>query len=405
MLTSVFYSLLLLQAEGATAPPGDTPTPVAPADTAPPASAVFQQGTRPAAGSLMNPALSLILDTSFGYYGRQTGDFAALGLPVAGDDPSDVNQGFGVQEIELAASAAIDPYLEGAIYLAIPNLEGLEVEEGYLVTTSLPANLQLKAGTFRSAVGRNNGQHLHMQNFTRRPLMTAPLFGADGFRGPGLQASVLLPTPWFATLYGEAFAITTGEEPNGVSTFGGGGRKSPAKLTYTAVLRQFFELGEATSLLVGANFATGRAVVCGAMDPCVPALAAAPRSYFYGGDLYLKWKPPNTTQTYGSVQVTLEYFARTLADGGPTEGAGYLEPVVQVARRFFVGGRFDVTGLPDGPNLPRRYGYAGSITFTPSEFSRFRLYLQELTGAGLDSVTVGFLQAEYSLGAHGAHPY
>ena len=105
------------------------------------------------------------------------------------------------------------------------------------------------------------------------------------------------------------------------------------------------------------------------------------------------------------MQVTLEYFARTLAEDGPTEGAGYLEPVVQVARRFFVGGRFDVTGLPDGPNLPRRYGYAGSLTFTPSEFSRLRVYLQELTGAGLASVTVGFLQAEYSLGAHGAHPY
>jgi hypothetical protein len=70
-----------------------------------------------------------------------------------------------------------------------------------------------------------------------------------------------------------------------------------------------------------------------------------------------------------------------------------------------VGARFDVTGLPAGPSLPRRYGYAGSLTFAPSEFSRFRLYLQELTGAGVPSTTVGFLQAEISMGAHGAHPY
>src|SRR4029079_14150835 len=222
MLTSVLYSLLLRRAEGATAPPAETapPPPVVPPDTAPPEASVFQQGARPAGGSLMNPALSLILDTSFGYYGRQTGDFAALGLPVAGDDPSDVNQGFGVQEIELAASATIDPYLEGAIFLTIPNVEGLEVEEGYLVTPSLPANLQLKAGTFRSAVGRNNGQHLHAQSFTRPPLMTATLFGADGCLAAALLGSVLPPPPWFATLYGEAFAITTDEEPNGVSTFG-----------------------------------------------------------------------------------------------------------------------------------------------------------------------------------------
>src|SRR5215471_21286246 len=138
-----------------------------------------QANVRAPGSSLLNPALSFILDTAFGYYGRDNGQFASLGLPVAGDDPSDARQGFSVQEIELAAQAAIDPYIEGSVFLTIPNLQGLEVEEAYLVTTSLPANLQLKAGTFRSKVSRNNSQHLHIQNFTRRPLMTALLFGAD----------------------------------------------------------------------------------------------------------------------------------------------------------------------------------------------------------------------------------
>ena len=96
---------------------------------------------------------------------------------------------------------------------------------------------------------------------------------------------------------------------------------------------------------------------------------------------------------------------RTLADGGPTEGAGYSEAVVQIARRFYLGGRFDLTGLPSGPDVPRRYGDAGSLTFAPSEFSRFRLYAQELGGPGVAATTVGFLQAEYSMGAHGAHPF
>ena len=109
-----------------------------------------QQGARDPGGSLLNPALSFILDGSFGYYGAHTGDFGALGLLAAGDDPSVTRQGFGLQEIELAAQSAIDPYFEGAIFLTIPNLEGLEVEEAYLVTTSLPLNLQIKAGTFRS---------------------------------------------------------------------------------------------------------------------------------------------------------------------------------------------------------------------------------------------------------------
>jgi hypothetical protein len=371
----------------------------------PPSMLETQQAVQRPGSSLLNPALSVILDTTFGYYGRNLANFAALGLPVAGDDPSPENEGFGVQEIELAASAAIDPYLEGALYLAIPNLEGIEVEEGYLVTTSLPANLQLKAGSFRSQVGRNNGQHLHMQNFTRRPLMTGLLFGVDGFRGPGLQASVLLPLPWYTTLYAEGFSIGTPEDPTLVSTFGGGGRRTPGNLTYTAVLEQSWDVTETTTVVLGLNVATGKLFDCMGAMVCDPATVAAPRSWLYGGDLYVKWKPANTAQTYGSVQWTTEFFARSVAGGGPTEGAGYTEPVVQLARRWYVGARFDLTGLPSGTALPRRYGYAGSLTFAPSEFSRFRLYVQELTGAGVPSSTVGFLQAEFSMGAHGAHPY
>jgi hypothetical protein len=364
-----------------------------------------QQGARAPGGSLLNPALSFIFDGSFGYYGAHTGDFAALGLPAAGDDPSVTRQGFGVQEIELAAQSAIDPYFEGAIFLTIPNLDGLEVEEAYLVTTSLPFNLQIKAGTFRSKFGRNNGQHLHVQFFTRRPLMTALLFGEDGLRGPGAQASVLLPLPWFATLYVESFSITPPDDLAGVATFGGGVRLTPNNLTYTAELEQFFELAESHSLLVGLNFATGRSVECPTAVACGSAPVEGPRSFLYGADLYYKWKPANVAQSYASFQWTTEFYARTLADGGPTEGAGYSDAVLQIDRRFFLGGRFDLTGLPSGPDVPRRYGGAASLTFTPSEFSRLRLYIQELGGPGVAATTVGFLQVEYAMGAHGAHPF
>ncbi len=400
-------------AQDAAAKSAATPAPsAAPEATAADATAgggnwASQQGARAPGGSLLNPALSFILDGSFGYYGVHAGDFAALGLPPAGDDPSVSREGFGLQEIELAAQSAIDPYFEGAVFLTIPNLSGLEVEEAYLVTTSLPLNLQIKMGTFRSQFGRNNTQHLHLQYFTRRPLMTALLFGEDGLRGPGAQASVLLPLPWFATFYAEAFSLTAPGDLAGVSTFGGGARLTPDNLTYTAVLEQFFELAESHSLLVGLNFATGRSFDCvaAAGAPCVPVAVEGPRSFLYGGDVYYKWKPANVAQSYASFQWTTEFYARTLADGGPTEGAGYSEAVVQIARRFYLGGRFDLTGLPSGPSVPRRYGDAGSLTFAPSEFSRLRLYAQELGGPGVAATTVGFLQVEYSMGAHGAHPF
>jgi hypothetical protein len=379
-----------------------------------PAGWAVQENARAPGSSLLNPALSFILDTSFGYYGQHTGQFDSLGLRLAGDDPSESREGFGVQEVEVAAQAAIDPYLEGAVFLTVPNLNGLEVEEAYLVTTSLPFNLQIKAGTFRSQIGRNNTQHLHLQNFTRRPLMTAMLFGPDGLRGPGAQASVLLPLPWFATLYAESFSIgqPDGDDLSpGVSTFGGGVRLGPSNLTYTAELEQFWAPGESHSIFLGLNFATGRSFNCLPTTTTCLSVDGA-RSFLYGGDLYYKWKPPNVSQTYLSLQWTTEFFVRVLADGGPTTGAGYTDLVLQFARRFYLGGRFDLVGAPgttiaggDDSRLPRRYGYGGSLTFAPSEFSRIRLYGQELTGPGVPNTTVGFLQAEYSIGAHGAHPF
>lgn len=380
--------------------------PSAPAPTTPlPGNAPEQVGAaqtqvqvqRPGA-TLLNPAVSVILDSDFGYYGWHRSDFNAAGLPLAGDDPQ--SEGFGMQEVELGFQSAIDPYLEGALFLTIPDLNGIEVEEGYLVTTSLPWNLQVKAGSFRSQLGRNNTQHLHLQSFTRRPLMTALLFGTDGLRGPGAQISVLLPLPWFTTFFVEAFAIGAPSNAAMVTTFGGGGRADPENLTYTAVLEQYWDLAESVSLLAGLNFATGKSFQC----PNPMVACPEPRSYLYGGDLYFKWKPPNVVKTYASLAWTTEYFARTIA-GQQTEGALYTEPVMQFARRWYAGARLDITGLPDGLNVPRRYGYSGSLTFAPSEFSRFRGYVQEITGDAIPSSTVFFVQAEVSMGAHGAHPF
>ncbi len=365
-------------------------------------------GRRPG-GSLMNPAMSVIVDGVFGYYGRRRSDFDAARLPVAGDDPSASREGFGIQEAELALQSAVDPYLDGALFLTIPNLEGIEVEEAYLVTTSLPWNLQLKAGTFRSQMGRNNTQHLHLQHFTRRPLFTSLLFGADGMRGPGAQGSLLLPLPWFATLYLEAFSLGAPDDPALVSSFGGGGRSDPGNLTYAAILEQYWDATDNASLMLGLNAATGRLFDCAGVAICPGGGTRAARTFLYGGDLTYRWRPANVAESYASVQWTTELFFRSIGRvagiAGQTEGAGYTEPVVQVARRWYVGARLDIVGIPSGDNLPRRYGYAGSLTFAPSEFSRFRLYAQEITGPGMGSATVAFLQSEISLGAHGAHPY
>src|SRR5262249_16384291 len=121
-----------------------------PAATAPSASSAPQT----ARGSQsLNPDISVIFDGNFGYQ-RRAPQF------LNGDDPDlhaeDTRHalGFTAQEVELAFSAIVDPYFKGEVYLTIPNLDGLEVEEAFATTTSLPWNLQIKAGSFRGAFGR-----------------------------------------------------------------------------------------------------------------------------------------------------------------------------------------------------------------------------------------------------------
>jgi len=114
------------------------------------------------------------------------------------------------------AAGVVDPYFRADIFLTIPNLSGIEVEEAFLTTTHLPGNFQIKAGIFRAGLGRQNTQHLHLQDFTRRPAINPQFLGVDGLRAPGLEVNWLVP----------ADSVLPGAV--GVGIFGGAGRGRPA---------------------------------------------------------------------------------------------------------------------------------------------------------------------------------
>jgi hypothetical protein len=374
----------------------------------------------------LNPDISAILDAEGGYQRRPL-QFVNGDDPVLRAEEGSKALGFAVQEVELAFSAIVDPYFRGDVFLTIPNLEGLEVEEAFATSTSLPWNLQLKGGSFRSAFGRQNGQHLHMQDFTRRPLINAAFLGADGLRGPGAQLSWLAPLPFYLTFYAEAFSIGAPEEPAAgttlappVATFGGG---APHDLTYAAEAKAFFPFGDAWSVYLGVSGATG--VSPGLFQPTdagVSVFGANRRSYLVGADLYVKWKPPNVAAGYSSVAWQTEAVWRHLDDAedlpGGWDGGLYSQVVYQVARRWFLGLRGDVLGIPTSGSLGQTLRGSASVTFQLSEFARVRGYVEgehnvsgpSVPGVSLASVQPGdalaaFLQLEISIGAHGAHPF
>ena len=107
-----------------------------------------------------------------------------------------------LNETEVSLQSVVDPYVRADFFLSFgrdaeTGKYGVEVEEGYLTTLSLPAKLQLKAGKFREAIGRINPIHPHALPFIDLPNAYVNYFGDGGLNDEGLSLSWLLPTKSF----------------------------------------------------------------------------------------------------------------------------------------------------------------------------------------------------------------
>lgn len=404
----------------------------------PPSEATSQAPAPPLARGTqsLNPDLSVIIDANAGYE-RRTPSFRNSLDPILRSSGGAPAFGPAVQEVEVAASSIVDPYFKAELYLSIPNLNALEVEEGFVTTTALPWNLQVKVGTFRSAFGRQNGQHTHVQDFTQRPLFYTAFLGEDGLRGPALQVSWLVPTPFFLTLFGEVLDLRQPDPGSPVASFGGG---SGTDLSYATEAKVFVPLSDDWSLYSGLSTATGMSPAPASIVGLSTPASFNRRSVLVAVDAYVKWKPPNVAGGYQSLAWQSEFVLRRLtaprdcSDGAEAicsaippewDGGAYSQLVYQLGRRWILGIRADLLGIPASLSVPRILRGSASLTFSFSEFARLRLHGEvehvwdvrtfgagalslipvEVVGANPRTSFGAYLQMEVSIGAHGAHPF
>ena len=350
----------------------------------------------PGAGlsNLYNPAIAL------------NGLFAAAAFseserPEPGaHDPQ--GTGFTLQNLELTLSANVDAYLRGDAHV-IFTLEGVEVEEAYLTTLTLPGSLQVKAGQAFTPFGRQNKIHPHGWQFVDQNLVNVLLFGGDGLRNPGASLSWLAPLPVYTELLGavvhsrgETAVSFLGETPEGVEERP---IDSADDLVYLGKLSLSFPIGPSLTVLGG---------VSGLAGPNPTAAYASTR--IAGGDLYVKVKPASAIYAFGFLQAEVMAREYELADADVQRDEGfYAMAGARVSRRLEVAVRGESVRsdrLLDPEALPWRNRFAGQVTFRPSEFSKLRLQGNyDVLPQDADPILGGMLQWEFLIGAHGAHAF
>jgi len=371
-----------------------------------------------AGSAYMNISFGALVDA-----GWSTDRDVSRQLNLGDHDP--IQRGFSLRNAEIALDGAVDPYLKGfanIVFKLEKNQDtSIELEEAYLQSTSLPANLQLKAGQFFANFGRQNPQHPHQWAFVDQPLILTRAFGPDGLRNIGGQGSWLLPTSFYSefslgVLNGQGGTAFNFRNPDGSDTNGLlHGRptmdrdlRGPGDLLFVPRFASSVDLTDNQTALFGASAAFGP-----------NDSGAHERTEIYGIDLYWKWKSPTAHAGFPFVSWQTEALysrfeagpsallpAETLQDWGFYSQAlwGFKPRWVAGMRGEYVTGNH---GLFDPLDVFRgeRTRLSPDLTFYPSEFSKIRLQYNYDHGQHFGVEHSVWVQLEFNLGAHGAHKF
>jgi hypothetical protein len=362
-----------------------------------------------ASPGLMNPAISLILDTEYYHSSLSAQELQSRSSPGF-LNPQEVpfSEGFNLRSVELGFFAPVDPYFN--LYATLPVTEdGIELEEAYFVTTSLPAGLQFKGGKFKSGFGRFNAFHPHAWDFVDAPLPYKLFLGGEGegLTEKGVQLTHLPDLPIYTILGGE---VLQGDND---TLFGPDGGPH----AYTGFVKSSLDFGANHSILFGGSVVGGKTNT----GSFAPDTELKGDSVLYGAEFTYKWRPSRRQ----SFVVQFEYLYRhqkgdltdtvTLTTDSlkRNQDGLYVQGLYQIDR-WRIGARFDRMGIFKDEVLlagekqnysGEPYRLTGALEFNPTEFSRIRLQYNYDRSDPTKLNQEIFLQFLLAVGAHGAHAY
>jgi len=350
------------------APPTVAATPTLPGESS---GQLPVYGGASAAAKVLNPDISVI------------GDF----LGSIGRNPMNPAPTLEMHESEVGFQAIVDPYARADFFLSFGE-EGVNLEEGYLTFTSLPGGLVVKVGKMRAAFGKVNTLHNHVLPWTDRPQVTENLVGGeDGIDDAGLSVTRILPAPKDILLEGTA-QVFRGDSSDVFKS------SRNRDVSWVGHLHGYRDLTESTNIDLGFSYARGH-----------NDLGSGFKTQLYGMDGTVRWKPLRRAIYHSFVGRTeLIWSQREQVNNVQHAFGFYTSGDYQLARRWFVGGRYDRSGRASNASLIDS-GFSTILTYWPSEFSQIRgQYRFAHYAEGHDGNELRF-QFQFSLGAHGAHPF
>jgi hypothetical protein len=325
-------------------------------------------------------------------------DMSVIGnfVGVAGKNEFSDQPSMQLTEVEAAFQAIVDPYARADFFLSA-SPDGLEVEEGYITFTSLPANLLLKVGKMRAQFGKVNALHTHQMPTVDRPLVTQNLVGGEeGLSDAGMSLAYLLHNPVI-------FVEATGEVYQGDSDVFQSTERS--KLAYVGRVRAYRDLTENSNIDVGTSFAFGPTDAGLDLTPPSEGLETPLlNKRLFGIDATYRYRPlRRAIYRRFNLRTELIWSRQELPDDLHASSFGlYALGEYQFARRWYAGARYDRSARVLDDALTDTGG-SFFMTFWPTEFSqirgqyRYTSYAEGITGNEF------LFQFNFSIGAHGAH--
>jgi hypothetical protein len=400
------------------------------------------ESDNPFSQSKFVPDISFILDATYLHRDIKDDDFNAYDIPgflsspneEGEDDEMNSHNGFNLNYGELALMSTVDPYFDVmGIFHIRP--AGLEMEEGYFVTRSMPYGFQIKGGKYLSSFGRINEQHAHYWNFASIPLVYKSFFGTEGLNEIGAQLSWVAPTDLYLMFGGE---ILQGEDE---TSFGVQGFNDPLNVSnvessngpnlFTSFVRTSFDIGDIVCL-AGVSGAFGKFRMNERIDEDnIDGSASYGDTKILGANLVVKYLLASDQD----ISSQTEYVHRTMKgdlylwDNDSTisknnldqrQAGLYTQLVFKYSKNWEFGVRYDallqnaIERNSVKQNVPTSFPLiTGMIEYNPTEFSRLRLeyihdrtkYLATENGYSQKTTNTIIFEINLVIGAHGAHSF